>query len=763
MIREIRLVGTHCFDPGSVLADLAKVNYVFGPNGSGKTTISAGLAALSAAPEDECALDAHWEASHQTIKVYNRNYMRKAFTSVDGEEPGVFLLGEDDGAAYQQVQNIRNQKSKADRKAARAQEQLNQRLEEAAVLRSDLADKVWLKRSVIPQSLQHRMSGLRGSKESCLEKVLAATEAHSERGAEDLESLSKKAQAAFDGSVQVRDPYPAAPASNWDEDALEELLGTPIVGSADLPLMDLMMRLGHSDWVHHGLEYLTSEMNADGLCPFCQQTPPASLAQQLAEVFDETYEKKTAEVEEFHQAITQAISSLDDYKAAHARNLSIDVNDEDVEGAFHVLSLGLQTAKKSVEQKLLKPSDKIGFTSIKANFDALQTIVQKANEGIQATNAVIRDRRGQREVIVEESWREFAHGHLNDLLAGYTSQRQQVDRVIEGLGKSIETQHSYSTAHDAQIKTLQSKIVDSAKTIDHINRLLEISQFHSFRLAPANVKKGGYRIIRDDQQPADVDSLSEGERTFITFLYYFHSLSGVKQDNESDKVVAIIDDPISSLDGDIMFVVSALTRMLVDETIAGDHKRVDQVILLTHNTRFHNEVSYRHKGTLTPTVKYYRIRKHAPKPNVVEDCGRKNPIRTAYQELWDEVQTACTHPTEQMPWLPNVMRRILESYFATLGGTSNLYELGKSLPFADRALHNALIAWSHSGSHTIMDDEAFAQHSAPSNRWLEAFRRIFETASGGAHRGHYAMMMDRAQAYALGPVEVVPDATEISE
>lgn len=293
MIREIRLAGTHCFDPDSVLADLAKVNYVFGPNGSGKTTISAGLAALSAAPEDDCALDADWEASHQTIKVYNRNYMRKAFTSVDGEEPGVFLLGEDDAVAHQKVQDIRSQKSKADQKAAKAQEQLNQRLEEVAALRSDLADKVWPKRSVISQSLQQYMPGLRGSKEACLEKVLAATEAYSERGAEDLESLSKKAQAAFDASVEVRDPYPTAPTSNWDEDALEDLLSTPIVGSADLPLMELMMRLGHSDWVHHGLEYLTSEMNTDGLCPFCQQTPPALLAQQLAEVFDETYENKT--------------------------------------------------------------------------------------------------------------------------------------------------------------------------------------------------------------------------------------------------------------------------------------------------------------------------------------------------------------------------------------------------------------------------------------------------------------------------------------
>lgn len=754
VIREIRLAGTHCFDPDSVLGDLAKVNYVFGPNGSGKTTISAGLANFSTDPAEARALDVQWDASHQTIKVYNRNYMRNAFTSVDGEEPGVFLLGEEDGAAYQQIKAVSDQKIKADQKADRAQGQLDQRLEEAADLRSDLAKKVWNKRSVIPQGLQQRMSGLRGSMDACLEKVLVAADAHSERGVENLEALAKKAEAAFDGSVQVRDLYPAAPALSWDEAALEEALGTPIVGSTDLPLMDLIKRLGHSDWVHQGLEHLRSAANTDRLCPFCQQSPPVSLAGQLAEVFNETYKKKTAEVEKFYQAITQAIASLEAFKEAYARNLSADLDDEDVDSAFHVLSLGLQAAKKSVGQKILKPSDKIDFTSIKADYDGLQTVVRKANLAIEETNNIVRDRRGQREIIVEESWREFAHGHLNDLLTTYTTQRERADSRIEGLRTSIQKHRGYSATHDIELRKLQSKTGSSAKTIDDINRLLELSQFHSFKLAPAQAQKDGYRIIRDDGQPADVDSLSEGERTFITFLYYFHWLSGVKQDNESNKVVAVIDDPISSLDGDIMFVISALTRMLIDETKAGDHKRVGQVILLTHNTRFHNEVSYQHNGAPTSAVKYYRIRKHAPKPNVVQDCGQKNPIRTAYQELWDEVQTARTHSTEQMPWLPNVMRRILESYFATLGGKTNLYELGEALAPADRALHNALIAWSHSGSHTIMDDEAFAQHSAPSDRWLEAFRRIFTTTADGAHRGHYNMMMDRAQAYVINPVAV---------
>jgi hypothetical protein len=145
-------------------------------------------------------------------------------------------------------------------------------------------------------------------------------------------------------------------------------------------------------------------------------------------------------------------------------------------------------------------------------------------------------------------------------------------------------------------------------------------------------------------------------------------------------------------------------------------------------------------------VKFYRIRKYAPQPNRVEDCGESNPIRTAYQELWDEVALAESHPEDSMPWLPNVLRRILESYFSTLGGEGNLYEIGSGLSQEEMVLHNALIAWAHSGSHTLIDSDDYIQHSTSNERWLDAFRRIFfgGEKGNGPHAGHYIMMMDEA-------------------
>lgn len=749
MIEEIALAGTHCFEDVAVLGDLTTINYVFGPNGSGKTTISQGLASLSVTDGDAGGLAVQWGQTKATVKVYNRDYVRKAFTSVDGEEPGVFLLGEDVGEAYEQIKAIEKQKTKADQKVIVAQTNLNQRLEEAEKLRSDLADTVWLKRAVIPAMLQKRMSGLRGSKDQCLEKVIAAAKVHPLRGNDDFDALFKKAAVAFDDSATEGPLFPSAPKLFWDEASFQTALKTPIVGSADLPLMELIDRLGNSDWVHEGLEHLNSGENTEGLCPFCQQKSPAALAEQLAIVFDETYEKKQAEVAGFLKIITEAVAALEQYKKDNATSLGSAVGEEEVDSAFHVLTLGLAAAEKAVKQKLLKPSDKVSFPSVKADCDSLSAIVDRANDAITETNTVIAGRRVQRNLIVDEAWREFARGHLNELLVSHVKQCEQSDRVTESLRDTIRAQGEYSEDHETQLKKLRKKTTSSAATIEDINSFLKLSQFHSIKLAAAKAKKDGYRIIRDDGQPADIETLSEGERTFITFLYFYHSLSEVKQEHESDRVVAVIDDPISSLDGDIMFVVSALIRMLIEETRMGSHDRVQQVIMLTHNTRFHNEVSYHHNASSSSSTKYYRIRKYAPQPNAVEDCGQKNPIRTAYQELWDEVQTAATHRTKQMPWLPNVMRRILESYFTTLGGEKNLYEVGAELLPVERALHNALIAWSHSGSHTIMDDDVYAQNSAPSGHWLDAFKRLFEKTSSGAHFGHYAMMMDRAKAYVV--------------
>jgi wobble nucleotide-excising tRNase len=74
-------------------------------------------------------------------------------------------------------------------------------------------------------------------------------------------------------------------------------------------------------------------------------------------------------------------------------------------------------------------------------------------------------------------------------------------------------------------------------------------------------------------------TLSEGERNFIVFLYFYHLIKGSfsKNDIENDMVV-VIDDPVSSLDNDILFIISTLIRNLWKST---DFPYIKQFFILT--------------------------------------------------------------------------------------------------------------------------------------------------------------------------------------
>lgn len=744
MIKSVSLSELPSFGDKEVLDNLATINYVFGPNGSGKTSISRSLApSLNGIDKDYSHVQ--WTSGPQTVKVYNRDYVNKTFTKA--EERGVFLLGENSKETFNRIEKLQDDLQKAEEKIGSSRSAIETAQEELEVKREDLRDKVWERRSDIPEVLRREMTGLNGGRDRCLELTLDKAAEFPNRGEETFESLAPKAHVAFSKEIDEQPSILPVPVLEWDEGNLREALRTPIVGSADVPLSDMIERLGISDWVREGVEHFHDPRNSGTLCPFCQQTAPQHLGEQLARLFDDTYQEKRGEIEQFQRELEAFVQSLTSYKKQNLDVLKYGGGSVEINQAFEAVEVGLKSIATSLEQKMMKPSDAIEVGSVAQSHAVLVSIVDRANEEIEKNNTIIRTRKDQRSIIIDNAWREFVRGHVNDLITTFLGEKEKVDKQVNGLQERIEQQEGLCQSYESELRQLRAQTTSSEATIETINEMLEMSQFHSFKLAKAHHTKDGYRIVRDNAQTADIATLSEGERTFVTFLYFYHSLSEVRQDEETEKICAIIDDPVSSLDGDIMFVVSALTRDLIQKVRQKKHDRVSQVLLLTHNTRFHEEVSYSHKGEESPKVKFYRIRKFSPEPNQMKDCGRKNPIRSAYQELWDEVATAQLYPDSRTPWLPNILRRILESYFSTLGGQGNLYKIGEGLEPPEKTLHDALIAWSHGGSHTIVGAEVYAQSSVSNKRWLEAFERVFQKTSNGAHWGHFEMMMREAKKY----------------
>ncbi|BDX03465.1 hypothetical protein MACH16_22130 [Marinomonas pontica] len=104
MINEIQInppVATY-LNP-TRLSDLRRINYIFGANGTGKTTISRVIAGDQG--YDHCQLV--WQGGGALERmVYNRDFVDRNFNQ-DGPLQGVFTLGENQVEAEREIARLR--------------------------------------------------------------------------------------------------------------------------------------------------------------------------------------------------------------------------------------------------------------------------------------------------------------------------------------------------------------------------------------------------------------------------------------------------------------------------------------------------------------------------------------------------------------------------------------------------------------------------------------------------------------------------------
>lgn len=234
-------------------------------------------------------------------------------------------------------------------------------------------------------------------------------------------------------------------------------------------------------------------------------------------------------------------------------------------------------------------------------------------------------------------------------------------------------------------------------------------------------------LLREDGTRVQ-NTLSEGERSFVTFLYFYYLLKGNhEQSKTNEDTVVVFDDPVSSLDSDTLFIVSTLVRRLCEE--AGKKTgTIKQVFVMTHNVYFHKEVTFR-SGDLGGQETFWLVQK--PDATSRVQLHEKNPVQTSYRFMWDELQ----RNSDNARVIQNTMRRILEHYFKALGELG-WDDLTDKLPEADHLTARSLLAWVHDGSHSAEED-LFICTDGCAETFLRVFRGIFVK---NGHESHYLMM-----------------------
>jgi wobble nucleotide-excising tRNase len=740
MIESVQIAGTPCFGGETIrIGPLAPINFFFGPNGSGKTTFTRVLDHPEAYPES--ALD--WGVSPPaSVLTYNRDYVRETFGT--SNLPGVFLLGQDSIEVHAKIDEISQEINEADKKIETWRRTLGGenpptgKMGEITRCREELRDVAWNRRGEVPDELAEMLAGTRSSKNLLLEKVLEISGRHKEGGDEGFADLLPEAAGTFDNESTTIDPLPELSAEHLLHIEGASLLKVPIIGNTEVVLAPLIEHLKNSDWVRHGRSYLAE---SDDRCPFCQQDIPDQFHQELEAYFNTTYTDQLATLKACAEQYSAGADALREQLGMLRAKLSAHLDTAIIELAVEHVTTALDANQASIQSKLAQPSTVVSVHDLADEVTQINQLIQQANQVIDRHNAAVSNRSQARNALIDRCWRIFVRTLLAGEVARYETRMSDLGAARDSLDAKIGKATARRTLLQGELAALQSQVTSSTRAIDDINKLLSNVGFESFALVQSKELTDGYMLVRPNGGAAQIETLSEGERSFITFVYFYYQLESVTAGDGQAPLVAVIDDPISSLDSDILFVATSLVKRLMCRIESGDD-RLSQLILCTHNVHFHYEVTYQQARDTTGPRKYFLVRKHPQQPSSIEDRGPKNPIRTAYRSLWDEVQRAQQDPEGASIGLQNILRRILENYFRVMGGMSDKDLVG-NFEGPEQVICRSLISWANSGSHTIVDTMDFSPTDFTTTIWLRVFEEIFTNAG---QSDHYRMMMQRHSA-----------------
>jgi len=733
MIQKISIKNIATYDgTGATLNNLKKINFIYGANGSGKTTLSNFIANQTDTKFNHCSLVWKNEQVLNTV-VYNKEFRDNNFGK--GSIEGVFTLGQATDEEIQVISSKQDEleiiKNEGTKKKETLKNQNEILTEEKEIFKNACRKDVYKKYEL---EFKEAFSGSM-QKQSFKEKLLKQ---FSENKTDLLtfEELKETSKTIFGTPPQSITPLDNIKYDEINRIEDNEIWNKKIIGKTDVDIAKLIQKLNLNDWVHRGKSYLQD----DDICPFCQQeTITDDFKKQLESYFDKSFLEETEQINTLNRIYSTHSSNMlhqfEQIEFTHKNNPDTKLDVDKFSAYLKTITSQFTSNMVLLSNKINEPSRSIELVSTKEQLINIQKIIEEANIEIRKHNILVDNYKQEKKKLISSIWKYIAEEYKTNIEA--------YNKSIEGLGKGIEKlkkEHIEKQQQwkilDTEIKELTKNITSVQPTVDEINKVLKYYGFLNFEIVPSDENSNQYQIKREDGTLAE-STLSEGEITFITFLYFLQLAKGAtSKDKISEERVLVIDDPISSLDSNVLFVVSTLIKDII-ENIKKDIGSIKQLIVLTHNVYFHKEVSFiNSRDTQGRNDTHFWVLRKNNKISTFHAYEKKNPIQTSYQLLWQELKDK---EKNSMVTIQNTMRRIIENYFKILGNYKDDTLIQKFTSQEKQVICKSLISWINDGSHNIADDLYIERQDDSVEKYLEVFKNIFIFTN---HEGHYNMMMD---------------------
>lgn len=734
MIESITLsdIATYSPETPENIKNLKAVNYLYGANGAGKTTISR----LINNPALSTSSKVTWAKGNKIpAMVYNNDFISANFTD-SKQFKGVFTLGQAEQAQLDRLEDLKKERDRHALLKTKAQENLNGpdgksgKIAEKNTLEARLVARCWEQKQKHDGEFHGAFKGLRNNREAFKNRVLQEVKSNVSPLA-SIEELRKRAEVLYGDA-----PSPMNAVSNLDLTRLIELEKNPIlskkvVGKEDVNVSAIIQHLGNSDWIRQGMKYLG---HTEDNCPFCQQKLPHEFEKSLADYFDETFESDTRALSKFRD---NYYSVADSILVQSQTVLAADcphLDKEKVNLELQAMNAIILVNRQRIAHKLANPSIDMSLEVFSEIPLRVSELINSANLRVSEHNRLVSGFSVEQDNLTGAVWRYLLDIELKETLADYAKDSSHLSKAITGITTVMDKATVDKSEADEKISKIEASLTSVKPTVISINNILKDFGFRSFSLDPG-CADNSYRLIRSDGTDAKA-TLSEGEKTFVTFLYFYHSLRGSLTNTgiSTDRIV-VIDDPVSSLDSDVLFIVSSLIKKLFHE-VRQKGNNLKQIFILTHNVHFHKEITFNPLRAGDSSIKdetFWIVRK-PDRFSRIEGFD-KNPIKTSYQLLWAEL---ARNPLPALT-IQNTMRRILENYFKILGNIDT-HVIIEKFNGQEKVQCQSLISWVNDGSHYSPDDLYVAISDGMAHSYMKIFFKVFKAMD---HMPHYKMMMGR--------------------
>lgn len=709
----------------------ARVNLIYGQNGSGKSTFANLLAgcAANATNESEPHSDNNEEANsglqllatHDAgksffqvslddrelwgrVRVFNKDFVHRSlrFEEPNGPSPEALLtIGKRLADAAEKIEELRPQLDEARQKLATANTTWTTTNDTINNRASDIARQVTTDLSGAPD-FNPRSYNRRNVK-----KLLARFDSDPTVLAADTTNLLVDRELATGRAMR---PVPLRLRETLlEQEVLEDVR---VLLSANILSNTLIRELvGHSDrskWVQEGI-LLHHHLEK---CLFCGQELTSDRIKALNSHFDESFKNLQNDIDKLIIRLQKSEATSKSYLDAFPARSEI----------YEDLQEKLLTSRATYEAEHKVYADTIHsiVSVLKEKREnpfsdpALSSNLVLTGPSVAALKSVVGMHQARIDHHKDEAMKaaeRVEHYHVRSFFDEYTQLKENLEQ------QRVEINHQKERVKDLeqQITALENVDGDPLPGANELTKGLtgllgrnELT-FSSYGAKHYSIKRAG----------APATHLSEGEQTAIALLYF---LSSVREDKiVGDPPIIVIDDPVSSLDHGILFGASAhIWSELVVNTYAS------QVFLLTHNFEFFRQwliqMEAVPKKLREGGYKAYRVcahvDNHGRRKPVLEvwtlDDDRRKKLRSQYHYFFDQVATSLKEydkdldlmaQMEAATLVPNTARKLLEGFlsFRTPANMGKLHDSVRAAldarPGLDDSVRTMVVRYAHANSH----------------------------------------------------------------